>query len=297
MFGRWKVLYQVDDYVNAGGRYSQWRCECQCENHTIKNVIGANLTSGKTLSCGCIAKEERQSRIIDLTGKKYGRLTVINRVDDYISPKGQIKPRWKCQCECGNYSIVDSRQLRNGKVVSCGCYGREQTIKALKKYNTYELCGNYYIGYDDNNQKFYFDKDDYDKVKNYYWRVEPSTNYVSCSTANIRLHELIMDSKGTGLLVDHIHGAKTRNDNRKCNLRLSTTQQNNYNKDYGEAGVTYNSKQKKWISQIKVNKKQIIIGKYDTKEQAIKARKEAENEYYGDFSYEKSQQIPYERIE
>lgn len=56
------------------------------------------------------------SKLIDITGQKFGRLTVIERYD---------KKRWKCVCDCGNTTISDSWQLRNGIALSCGCYQRE----------------------------------------------------------------------------------------------------------------------------------------------------------------------------
>lgn len=60
-------------------------------------------------------------KFIDLTGQKFGRLTVIERVEDYISPSGYKKIRWLCQCECGNTTAVEASSLRTGHVKSCGC--------------------------------------------------------------------------------------------------------------------------------------------------------------------------------
>ena len=41
----------------------------------------------------------------DLTGKKFGRLTVIKRDEDRIQPSGQHKARWLCKCDCGNPNL------------------------------------------------------------------------------------------------------------------------------------------------------------------------------------------------
>lgn len=54
---------------------------------------------------------------IDLSGKTFGRLTVLERADN--SAKGNA--RWKCQCECGNETVVSGYDLRSGKTQSCGC--------------------------------------------------------------------------------------------------------------------------------------------------------------------------------
>lgn len=65
------------------------------------------------------------SNLLDLTGMKYGRLTVIGRDDDQIAPSGRRHTMWQCQCSCGNTVSVESSALRRGKTVSCGCAKRE----------------------------------------------------------------------------------------------------------------------------------------------------------------------------
>lgn len=65
------------------------------------------------------------SVLIDLTGQKFGRLTVLCRGDDYIKPSGKRDPRWRCVCECGNIVEVIGYNLKRGKSTSCGCYRNE----------------------------------------------------------------------------------------------------------------------------------------------------------------------------
>ena len=69
-------------------------------------------------------KEQKIKPSFDLTGQKFGRLTVLdlanrtlNLSDSYLS--------WQCLCECGNKKAVPSRYLRRGQVKSCGCLGSE----------------------------------------------------------------------------------------------------------------------------------------------------------------------------
>ena len=57
----------------------------------------------------------------DLTGKKFGKLTVIKKADDYISPKGMHAPRWLCQCDCGKIKEIAQSSLNSGHAKSCGC--------------------------------------------------------------------------------------------------------------------------------------------------------------------------------
>ena len=52
----------------------------------------------------------------NLTGEKFGRLTVLNRMPHY---NGRLS--WLCRCDCGGSKITDSKALRTGAVSSCGC--------------------------------------------------------------------------------------------------------------------------------------------------------------------------------
>ena len=61
------------------------------------------------------------SRLVDLTGQAFGKLTVLARADDYVSPSGRKFAQWQCKCECGKEIIVIGLNLKNGKTKSCGC--------------------------------------------------------------------------------------------------------------------------------------------------------------------------------
>lgn len=71
---------------------------------------------------------ENMTKLNDLTGKRFGEITVIERADDYISPSGNKATRWKCKCDCGNEFIVKSSRLTSGRVASCGCNELENLI-------------------------------------------------------------------------------------------------------------------------------------------------------------------------
>ena len=57
----------------------------------------------------------------DLTGMVFGRLTVLEQVEDYISPQGAHRAMWLCQCECGKTTIVSGNALKRHLTKSCGC--------------------------------------------------------------------------------------------------------------------------------------------------------------------------------
>ena len=62
----------------------------------------------------------------DLTGEKFGKLTVLSRADDvYYGNKPYIA--WNCQCECGNQKVIIGDSLKSGATKTCGC-GRGDKI-------------------------------------------------------------------------------------------------------------------------------------------------------------------------
>ena len=116
-FGKLTVIERVK---YKGNRY-KWLCVCSCGNETLVGTFG--LTSGHTKSCGCL-RYIPSSKIIDLTGKKFNRLTVIDFA--YVK-NGRIY--WNCICECKNKSIVPTSDLRSGHTKSCGCLMKERLAK------------------------------------------------------------------------------------------------------------------------------------------------------------------------
>lgn len=240
---------------------------------------------------------------LNLIGERFGRLVVVDKADDYIRPNGSHLSQWVCNCDCGTKNkIIIGSSLKNGSTQSCGCIHKEKTSqisKALKKYNKYDLESfDYGIGYTDDGNEFYFDLEDFDKIKDYYWRHD-KRNYIKTKIKQktVFMHRLILDVDDKNICVDHIHGENTHNDNRRSNLRIATHSQNSMNKKIiktntsGCTGVYYNKKNNNWRAKITVNKKYIELGSYNNIEDAIKARKDAEEKYFGEWSYEYSQSI------
>lgn len=246
----------------------------------------------------------------DLTGQEFNRLTVLEQVEDYISPKGRHDSQWLCECSCQNKTkiIVRGTQLHSKKTQSCGCLKIERTKESnaikKKKYNTYDLSGDYGVGYTFKGDEFYFDLEDYDKIKDYCWCIGAggyiSTKRKDDPDKNIFMHRVILgliDVSYKRVEVDHIHGKRTRNDNRKSNLRIATNSQNQMNKGLksnntsGVTGVNWNKRIGKWHARISKNKDKIHLGYFDNFEDAVKARKRAEEKYFGNWSYDNSQMM------
>ena len=120
-FGRLTAISRVVSAEKGKGAYFLCRCDCGKEITTK----GASLRSGHTKSCGCITRERvkelGQARSIDLTGERFGRLTVLFRIVQ--GKPGDIV--WRCKCDCGKKVDVRASLLRRGDTRSCGCLQRE----------------------------------------------------------------------------------------------------------------------------------------------------------------------------
>lgn len=69
------------------------------------------------------------AQCIDLTGKRFGRLTVISKGNGYYTKGGQYKTTWLCRCDCGNTKEIASEKIRKGHTQSCGCVRKEKVGK------------------------------------------------------------------------------------------------------------------------------------------------------------------------
>lgn len=236
----------------------------------------------------------------DLTGRRFGRLVVIKQVEDHITPGGYHVVQWLCRCDCdGKEVVVRGGDLKNGKTKSCGCLIREATIKKNKegrKINIWEdeifedEHGQYKIGYCyTTGNKFYVDLDDYELVKEYCWsEIIHTGSLYSSLRAKINKKSIKM----TKLLGCEYYDHEDRNtlNNRRYNLRPATPMENARNKSIqhnnksGVSGVYQPKDENVWIAYITINKKRKHLGSFKNKNDAIKARLQAEAIYFRDFA-------------
>lgn len=136
-FGELHVLERTDDFVYPNGRHDvMWLCECSCGNK--KAIRTANLTSGGTISCGCMRGGRRYSskdstryvsdKVLNRTKAMVGNYYGYWHVDDvdYDTCHGSdTKIRLKCTCKCGTHRSILRQSLLSGTSKSCGCYRNE----------------------------------------------------------------------------------------------------------------------------------------------------------------------------
>jgi len=124
--GRLTVLEKTQERRH---RYVLWRCRCECGREVL--VEGYRLKNGLVASCGCLRGNDRPR---DLTGMKFGRLTVIRKLDE----KKGARRLWLCSCSCGKQAKVTADALLEGATTSCGCARMESLSQVRYTYGKAE---------------------------------------------------------------------------------------------------------------------------------------------------------------
>ena len=125
-FGLLTVVGPADDYVTPKGyKVSMWKCQCECGAEIVTR--GTSLKNGHTKGCG-----QKHRKYEDLVGKKFGKLTVLERVSNEILSNGHTQIKWRCQCECGKIGSRSSNALKMAKIPSCGCYNNQKEAQIMR---------------------------------------------------------------------------------------------------------------------------------------------------------------------
>lgn len=230
-----------------------WRCRCDCGNEVF--LESRCLKPGITFSCGCEQPPYQNKN--DLTGMKFGKLTVLNKSENRAKDRN---PLWRCRCDCGNEIETTKRKLVTGNVSSCGCgrkpplkdwvgkrFGRAVVLEYAGKENDRHMwrcrcdCGREFTANQSNLQ-------------------DGQTTSCGCK-----------QKERTGL--HFAEGTFVEGIQSQTISRANTS---------GVRGVYFNKRRGKWVAQIMFKGKCYYLGGYDKLEDAAKARARGE-EMFDDF--------------
>ena len=81
------------------------------------------------------------SRLIDLTGQRFGRLYVLGRDENHFGHPYRREAFWWCQCSCPEHTKISvcGTALRSGHTTSCGCYQRENNHRLVTHKRVYKI--------------------------------------------------------------------------------------------------------------------------------------------------------------
>lgn len=222
-----------------------------------------------------VDKRRGPKKRLDLTGRRFGRLIVLGEdPEPYISPKGIKTRRWRCRCDCGNEIVVLQNALTSKKdpTTSCGCsrrdYGEDLTGQRFGRLVV--------------EKKVLLDKKKSNGV------VSGWLCKCDCGSEIIKTSkELKLDGvQSCGCLLSEVAREKIEKKNvlgfveNTVLSGLKINRKPRKNNESGVTGVYWSKREERWIAKIGFQGKSITLGRFVKKEDAISARKEAEEKYF-----------------
>lgn len=169
-FGKLLVIQELPREERPNKKKVYWKCVCDCGKFSIAQTD--NLVSGHTTSCGCKRAEVMsQTMKKNLVGQKFNKLLVLEETLERASD-GCIM--WKCKCDCGNITYVNSNSLKIGNIISCGCVRSkgEKRINSLLFDNNVRYKTQFYFSDLKDKSYLYFDFAIFDELDNLLCLVE-----------------------------------------------------------------------------------------------------------------------------
>lgn len=261
-YGKLTVVSKIGDDAASKSSYV---CQCDCGNKIV--VSYQNLANQKgRRSCGCLD-------YTDLTGRRFGKLVVEERVTAAEAGKESNRHFWKCKCDCGKTTYVDGSSLLSGVTKSCGCL-REGPRENLTGRRFGRLVVKGWIP---------------DEKKGVIWECQCDCggscfaqgsllkrgNVISCGCFSKETAKIIGNAARAnsgaveGTNVKLIQGAM---DGKMYATNTS-----------GIRGVGLDRKTGKWTASISFKNKTYYLGSFDDKNDAAKVRKRAEDVMFGEF--------------
>lgn len=198
----------------------------------------------------------------DYIDKKFGKWTVLS-----FAKKTDKTVFFTCRCECGTEREISSYKLKNGASKSCGCSRQKDvTNKKFGKLTFVEK-----IGKTKNNLVIWKCQCECGNIIERTYASIVSKNICSCGClAKENAREMIISNSSK---LERVENTCINNLKQKISK----------NNKSGVKGVSWDAKRHKWVAQITFKRKNYNLGRYDRIEDAIKARKDAEEEVFGNF--------------
>lgn len=216
----------------------------------------------------------------DLTGQKFGKLTVIREhPDPYVSQAGKKTRRWVCRCDCGKEVIVLQNVLTANRNTpkSCGCakstaqdYRKKSRIG--QRFGRLVVIGEERAETPDHNgsRRLFVCQCDCGNIKKYTLSQLLNPTIRSCGC--------LLSDTAREKIKNGVNGHKPE-DITNINL-IKTDRKPNRNNKTGTRGVYFCESENRYRAKIGIHGKQIDLGRFETLDAAIKARKEAEKTYH-----------------
>ena len=209
---------------------------------------GPELPPGHNKSRGC-ARRLRSAE--DITGMRSGKLVALEPTD--VKRRGTYL--WRCQCDCGKELLVEAYKIRSQRVKSCGCSRRGKNTKDLTGKRFGKLVALRRLD---------------EKIgSSYAWLCQ-----CDCGCGRVEAVRQTMDAHGT--VADHCHFVDGT-----CVEKISDRKKLQKNNTSGCTGVQVRGN--RYIASISFKGKTYYLGSFSKFEDAVRARKRAEERMFGEF--------------
>lgn len=255
-FGYLTVIQQ-----SAGSSYL---CRCTCGNE--KEIEARDLLRNHNTSCGCMRGKHRRK---DISGMRSGKVVVI----EPSTQKRRNVLLWKCRCDCGKEFLTEGYKISSGIIQSCGCERTSHKLKDLTGQRFGKLVALCRL--------------EEKRGSSYLWKCQCDCG----NTAKASVNELLKGGTKTcgcgktetalktiaeyGTVIEHTHYIDDT-----C-VELLKRKRLNSNNTSGFTGVQ--ARRDRWIAVITFKKKVYYLGSYKNIEDAVAARKRAEEHYFDTF--------------
>lgn len=199
-------------------------------------------------------------RPADLTGKRYGMLTVTG-LSEKRNPQGRIL--YRCRCDCGRECLATRSNLERMEITSCGCKNhlprKNLTGQKFGRLTVLEIAA------PPNGRS----------QTTFLWRCQCNCgNIIVTSTNNLTRGK----ARSCGCLQRETIRNLYQDNTAPC--KLHEAEHPRASNTSGVTGVWWDDKRKKWVAEIMFQRKKIFLGRFDQKEDAVSARKNAEIKFF-----------------
>lgn len=238
--------------------YMVWKCGCTCGGEILLDTRA--LQRGTIRDCGCQTKLSPGQQ--DLTGRRFGRLICIEPTTQRSSRGGLV---WRCRCDCGAECLAVGRQLVAGYKKSCGCLSHPTRKDFVgKRFGQLTVTG--YAGKQSGMHRW---------------------NCLCDCGRHIVVGQTLLQSGKTKSCGCLQAGMAEKNmkfiDGTSVTILEKTGEKLVSSNTSGYNGVYFSKRSKKWTAQIGFKGKNHHLGYFTNIQDAVKARRNAEDRIYGAF--------------
>ena len=238
--------------------YTVWRCRCDCSGEIELDT--RYLQRGTITDCGC--KTKVRPGMLDLSGKRFGKLTAVRRTDQMKHGSAV----WLCRCDCGKETAVSEYSLISGNTKSCGCL--KSPDRTGQRFGSLVVVGRSEKRGKRGSRTVPLWECRCDCGATVYRAMDSLTTFQNCSCG-----QCLNQSKPQKMrkYAGFYEGTQISRINDMTPTAANTS---------GVRGVHFDNRSGRWVARLKFKRRTYYLGSYTKIEDAAKARAQAEEDIF-----------------